>query len=110
MDVVDKLCTKIAFIDEGKIIKVGNKEDFRKLLSKSVKISIGISKNKHELQQELEQQDFVINVNNKENGLYIELLNSKYYNKLFPIFGKYVITKIQEKDLSVEDIFIKMYE
>jgi len=110
MDVVDKLCTKIAFIDEGKIIKVGNKEDFRKLLSKSVKIFIGISKNKHELQQELEQQDFVINVNNKENGLYIELLNSKYYNKLFPIFGKYVITKIQEKDLSVEDIFIKMYE
>lgn len=110
MDVVEKLCTKIAFINNGKILKIGSKVELSKILHKSLKIFIGVNKNKHELQQELEQQDFVINVKNKENGLSIELLNRKYYNKLFPLFEKYVITKIQEKDTSVEDLFLKMYE
>ncbi len=110
MELVEKLCTKIAFINHGKILKIGSKEELRKLLHKRVKIFIGINKNKQELQQELQQQDFIINVNNEENGLNIELLNSNYYNKLFPIFGKYKITKIQESDISVEDLFLKIYE
>ncbi len=110
MDVVEKLCTRIAFINHGKIIKIGSKEELRKLLHKRVKIFIGISKNKHELQQELQQQDFIININKEEDGLIIELLNSEYYSKLLPILSKYKITKIQELDLSVEDLFLKIFE
>jgi ABC-2 type transport system ATP-binding protein len=108
MDVVDKLCTKIAFINNGKIIKYGSKEELRKLMQKRIKIFIGIDDNKIELMKELEQQDFITNINNEADGLHIELLKRDYYNKLFPIFLKYKITKIQEIDISVEDLFLKL--
>ncbi|MFX1363419.1 MAG: ABC transporter ATP-binding protein [Promethearchaeota archaeon] len=110
MDVVEKLCTKIAFINHGKIIKIGSKEELSKLLHKRVKVFIGIDKNKQELQKELQQQNFITNVNDEENGLNIELSNSEDYSKLFPILTKYKITKIKELDLSVEDLFLKTFE
>ncbi len=108
MDVVDKLCTKIAFINKGKIIKLGSKEEIRKLMQKRVKIFIGIKENKIKLKQELEQQDFITTINSEEMGITIELLKRNYYNQLFPIFEKYKITKIQEIELSVEDLFLKI--
>ncbi|KKK70052.1 hypothetical protein LCGC14_2927860 [marine sediment metagenome] len=108
MDVVDKLCTKIAFIDKGKIIKLGSKEEISKVLQKKVKIFIGIDENKEKLKLELEQQNFIANVSNDQNGLKIELLKRDFYNNLFPIFGKYKIKKIKEIDLSIEDLFLKI--
>ena len=108
MDVVDKLCTKIAFINKGKIIKLGSKEEIRKLMQKRVKIFIGIKENKIKLKQELEQQDFITTINSEEMGITIELLKRNYYNQLFPIFEKFKITKIQEIELSVEDLFLKI--
>ena len=108
LEVVDKLCTRIAFINNGKIIKIGRKEELRKLLQKRVKIFIGIKENKSKLKQELEQQDFITDISDEETGLKIELLNSNYYNKLFPIFEKYKIIKIQEIELSIEDLFLNI--
>jgi len=110
MDIVEKLCTRIAFIKNGKIIKAGSKEELRKLLQKRVRIFIGINENKIKLKQELEQQDYISYISNEETGLKIELLNRNYYNKLFPIFGKYKITKIQEIELSIEDLFLKIVD
>ena len=108
MDVVDKLCTKIAFINHGKIIKYGSKDELRKLLQKQIKIFIRIDDNKLKLKQELEQQDFITNISIEENGLTIELLERNYFGQLFTIFGKYKITKIQEIELSIEDLFLKI--
>ena len=108
MDIVDKLCTKIAFINDGKIVKEGSKEELRKLLKKRVMIFIGIKEDKNKLEKELEQQDFITHISIEETGLIIELLNSDYYNRLFPIFGKYKIIKIQERELSIEDLFLNI--
>ena len=108
MDIVDKLCTKIAFINKGKIVKEGSKEELRKLLKKRVMIFIGIKEDKNKLEKELEQQDFITHISIEETGLIIELLNSDYYNRLFPIFGKYKIIKIQERELSIEDLFLNI--
>ena len=108
MDIIDKLCTKIAFINKGKIIKIGSKEGLRKLLQKRIKIFIGIDDNISKLKQELEQQDFIASISNETGGLNIELLKRDFYNKLFPFFGKYKITKMQELDLSVKDLFLKL--
>ena len=55
-----------------------------------------------------EQQNFIANINIEETGLKIELLDRNYYSKLFPILGKYKITKIQEIELSIEDLFLKI--
>ncbi|GAG69143.1 unnamed protein product, partial [marine sediment metagenome] len=108
MEVVDKLCRKIAFINNGKIIKIGSKEELRETMQKGVRIFIGINENKSRLEQELIQQDFISNITIEETGLTIELLKRSYYNKLYPIFSKYKITKIQEIELSVEDLFLKI--
>ncbi|MBA7539269.1 Vitamin B12 import ATP-binding protein BtuD [subsurface metagenome] len=108
MEVVDKLCRKIAFINNGKIIKLGSKEELREAMQKRVRIFIGIDENKSRLEQELIQQDFISNITIEETGLTIELLKRSYYNKLYPIFSKYKITKIQEIELSVEDLFLKI--
>lgn len=110
MEVVDKLCRKIAFINNGKIIKVGNKEELREVMQKRVRIFIGIDENKSKLKQELEQQNFITGVGNKSNGLDIELSNRDFYNKLFPILEKYKILKIQEIEFSVEDLFLKIVD
>ncbi|MFX0001877.1 MAG: ABC transporter ATP-binding protein [Candidatus Hodarchaeota archaeon] len=108
MDVVEKLCDRIAFLNYGKIIKLGTKEELRELLQKGVNVFIGIVENKRDLQQELEQQNFITDITNEKKGLIIELLERDYYIKLFPIFSKYRITKIQELEMSVEDLFLKI--
>ena len=110
MDIVDKLCTKIAFINNGKIIKLGSKEEIRKLLQNRVTIFIGITENKSKLKEELERQRFIKGIIDKPKGFNIELLNREFYNELFPIFEKYKILKIQELDLSVEDLFLKIVD
>jgi ABC-2 type transport system ATP-binding protein len=108
MDVVEKLCSKIAFINKGKIIRIGNKDELRNLLQNRVNIFIEIDENKNNLKEELEQQNFVINVSNELNGLNIEISRRDSYYKLFPIFTNYKITKVQEIDLSIEDMFLKI--
>jgi len=108
MDVVEKLCTRIAFINNGKIVKMGSKEELSKLLQKRVRIFIGITENKNKLKQELEQQDFITNITNEETGLKIEILRREDYNMLFPIFSNYKIIKIQELELSIEDLFLNL--
>lgn len=108
MNIIDKLCSTLAFINNGKIVKFGSKDELRKFLQKGIKIFIGIDDNKIKLKQELEQQDFITNISNEAGGLNIELVKRDFYNKLFPIFGKYKITKMQEIDLSIEDLFLKL--
>ena len=108
MDVIEKLCNRIAFINLSKIIKMGSKDEISKLLQKRIRIFIGIIENKKKLRYDLEQEDFITSVIDKENGLEIELLERNNYNRLFSIFQKYEIIKIQEIDLSVEDLFLEL--
>ena len=110
MDIVEKLCTNIAFIDNGKIIKIGSKEEIRNILQKRVKIFIGIDENRSKLKKELEHQGFITTLSIEENGLNIELLKRNFYNKLFPIIEKYKITKIQVIELSIEDLFLEIVD
>ncbi|KKL78534.1 hypothetical protein LCGC14_2023880 [marine sediment metagenome] len=101
MDIIDKLCKRIAFINNGKIIKVGSKEELRRLFQKRVRIFIGINENKNQLKNELGQYDFIKYISNEETGLKIEIVNRIDYNKLFPIFSKY---KILNKKSKKEDV------
>jgi ABC-2 type transport system ATP-binding protein len=110
MDVIEKLCTKIAFINNSKIIKMGSKEELSNLLQQKIRLFIGISENKKKLKQDLEKEDFITHISDKETGLEIELLERDNYSKLFPIFQKHKIRKIQEIDYSVEDLFLKIVD
>jgi len=69
MSVVEKLCDRIAFINEGKILKIGTQEEIKSLAESEMKIEISLNHRKQELVTELNGQDFIN---------YIMNLNERY--------------------------------
>ncbi len=108
MGVVDKLCNRIAFLNKGEIIKIGTKEDIVNAMQKEIVIEIKITESVTQLKKELNQQEYIKNITDNENGIFIKLKNREYYNKLFFILSKYKIRSIKEQELSLEDLFIKL--
>jgi len=108
MGVVEKLCDRIAFIDEGNIIKVGTKNEIEKLMHTEIKVELEILENKNQLKSELLQQDFIKEIIDTKNGLISILKSRNNYNNLLFIMGKYQVLKIKEQELSLEDLFLKI--
>lgn len=109
MNVIDKLCNRIAFIDKGEILKVGNKEDLKKFAQFEVKIIIEIDDKKNQLKQELSKEDFISEIIDSNNSLIITLNDRKYYTQLFLILSKYrSVKKIREQEPSLENLFLKI--
>ena len=108
MNVVEKLCNRIAFINHGKILKIGDKHDLKKLEQGGIEIEIAIESNKDRLMSELKSQEFIDEILSNKNKLNFILNNRKKYYKLFSILSKYKILKILEKELSLEDLFINL--
>jgi len=108
MNVVEKLCDRVAFINNGNILKVGNKTDFKNFMEKGIKIDIGIYQKKDKLKLELDQQDFIIKTKVIENGLIIYLKERKHYKDLFSILNKYLVYKLREEEMSLEQLFLKI--
>ena len=108
MGIVEKLCNRIAFINNGKILKIGTKEDIQKFIQLEIKIQIKISTDKKQLKLNLEQQDFIKETIDYNNGLVLILKNREKYTELFKILAKYKIQMIKELDMSLEDLFLKL--
>lgn len=108
MNVVDKLCDRIAFIDKGKILHVGTQQELKKLIESEIKINIRIENNQHQLINELNTQNFIIKTEQLNNNIKIILLEDKYYKDLFLILSKYDVKYIQEQDMSLDDLFVKI--
>jgi len=108
MGVVEKLCNRIAFINKGKIIKIGTKEDISKFVQSEIKIKIKLINNKKELGKVLEDQNYISYVKENGKGFEITLSQRKSYSKLLSILSKYEIQMINEHELSLEDIFLNL--
>ena len=108
LNVVEKLCDRIAFINKGKILRVGTKDEIKEIITKEIKITVGIKENRNQLKSELNQQHFIDNITNINGDLTIFLKNSDFYKDLLLILGKYDIQKIREHELSLEDLFLKL--
>ena len=109
MNVIDKLCNRIAFINKGEILKVGTKEDLKKFGQFEVKIIIEIDNKKNQLKQELAKEDFIGEIIDLNNSLIITLNDRKHYTELFLILSKYhSIKKIREQEPSLENLFLKI--
>ncbi len=106
MGIVDKLCDHIAFINKGKILKVGKKQEILKLLEESeIQIETRVGKNVEQLLLELKDLDYVRNVEKNSKGLKINIKNRDYYNDLISVLTKYRILSIKEVKLSIVDVF-----
>ena len=109
MSVVEKLCDRIAFINEGKILKIGTQEEIKSLAESEMKIEISLSHRKQELVTELNGQDFINYITEPRKGwILVSLKGRAYYKKFLKILSQYDILKIKEIEPSLEDIFMKI--
>jgi len=108
MNIVDKICNRIAFIKDGRILKIGNKEKLKQLQQKGIKISLKVDKLKSNLKRDLEQQEYIEQINESESGLNLILKSWRNYQDLFSILKEYPITNFQESKISIEDLFLKI--
>jgi len=108
MSVVERLCDRIAFINQGKILRIGTKEDVKKLGQAEIKIEVTILENKNLLKNELINQNFIKNIDDTKRGFIIYLNSRNNYKDLLLILGKYNVIKVKELDISLEDLFLKL--
>ena len=67
-----------------------------------------IDENKNDLISRLNQIDYISNLSEDKEGLVISLKNRKHYKDLLKILSDYEISKINELELSLEDLFLKL--
>lgn len=108
MNVVEKLCNRIAFINEGKIVKIGNKNELKKLKQSEIKVELELNENNGQLKYELTQQEFINEIIETDFGFIISLKEREYYKDLFSILRKYTILRVKERETSIEDLFLKI--
>jgi len=108
MSVVEKLCDRVAFIDKGKILKVGTKDDIKRMMQKEIKIEVAINGSKNQLKAELNRREFVEEITSINGGFTVCLKKRDYYKDLLLVLGKYNILKVREQELSLEDLFLKI--
>ncbi|MHA1757626.1 MAG: ABC transporter ATP-binding protein [Promethearchaeota archaeon] len=108
MFVVEKLADKIAFINNGEIIRVGTNRELKDAISSNVPIEVYIKQEKKELKKELKKENFVLNIIENKNKLIISINNRRFYQNFLKIACKYPILKINEPDTALEDVFKKI--
>jgi len=109
MNVVESICTKIAFLKQGNVIKIDTKANFIKFLQKEIKILIKIGLDKIiELTDELSTINYVSNIEHKKDIVCFNIQDRNCYPKILGILQKYPIKQIKELETSLDDIFIKL--
>jgi len=110
LSVVEKLCDRIAFINEGKILKIGTQDEIKDLAEFGIKIEISLNSKKKDLISELNNQSYITEINEeRKNEIIIRLKERIYYKDLLNLLRNYEIMKIKEVETSLEDLFIRSY-
>lgn len=106
--IIEKLCDRIAFIDKGEILKIGSKEDIKKMEHTEIRIEIEVSQNINKLTSELNQQSFVNEIIETKNGFIVSIKERDNYNDILAILRNYRVLKIKEQDFNLEDLFFRL--
>jgi len=110
MSVVEKLCDRVAFINKGNIIKIGSKSELKRITQSEIKVSLEIREKKLELKKVLTQQNFTKEVFENNKGLDIILKRREDHTNLFRLLGNYKILRINEPELSLEEVFLRLID
>jgi len=110
MHIVEQLCERIAFLNNGKVIKIDTQENYKKLISEFIRISFDIFEKdkKTELEKELNSLNYVKNISKRKDGFLITISDNKYYPDLLTNLGKYPIQRVQEIEPSLDDVFVEL--
>ena len=113
LNVLEKVCNKFAFIKDGSIILEGSKKELNNFFQQEIQINIVVDKNS-QLRKSLEQEKFINNVkaiideNKNIQEITVWLKERKNYKDLFSILKDHNVIKIYEKELHIEDLFLKI--
>ncbi len=108
LSVVDKLCDRIAFINSGKILKIGTQAELKKLTDKGIRIEISVVDRVNDLISELSKQNFITEINKTQmNPIDIILKERDSYKDLFKVLSNYSVQKITEKEYTLEELFVR---
>jgi ABC-2 type transport system ATP-binding protein len=110
MSVVEKLCDRVAFINVGEILKIGTTNEVKNLTQQQIKINIEIKENKNQLKDQLDQQEFIISVDADDQGLIAVLKQRDYYYDLLQILSKFKVLRVNEPEISLEELFLKLID
>ena len=108
MRVVEKLCDRVAFINKGKIIKIGTQEEVKKLSQTEIIVDVEIQQKSDQLKFELKNKEFVGEIFDLSHGIAVSIKSRDNYKDLLSVLSKYHILKVKERDLSLEDLFLKL--
>ncbi len=108
MSVVEKLCHRVAFIDKGNILKIGTKREIKELIKSQIKVNIEIKEEVEQLKNELKVQNFIESVRIVDTGLIAILKQRDDYNKLLQLLSHYQIIRINEPEISLEELFLNL--
>lgn len=109
MGVVEELCDRIAFINQGEIVKVGSREDIKKFEKSKINLQLKFYQNLNgEILEDLRSLDYLSNIQKVNNEINVKLKERKHYQDLLKVISNYPISQIEEKKLKLEDLFIKI--
>lgn len=108
MNVIEKLCDRIAFINNGKIIKLGTQSEIQNAMQSEIKIKVEFLGDKAKLIKDLDKCDYIKEYSEEKRGIVISIKNRDNYNDLLLTLKNHKISKIKEQDLSLEELFLKL--
>lgn len=108
MDVVQKLCNRIAFLKEGKILKVDTHENFKKMIYDKIMIQLEVSKDENLLIDSLNRLDYIEDITQKKDKINFFIKNETDYPELLNFLKDFPIIHINEIEPSLDDVFIKL--
>lgn len=109
MNVVQKVCDRIAFINRGQILNVDTPANLQQLISAGQKVVVKVKEKQEELAEELESVEWITEITRKVGLLKINMESNEQYPALFRILQNYPVVEIEEQKPALEDIFLKFY-
>jgi len=111
MDEAEKLCSRIAFIDRGRLIALDTMENLRKLIPAGDLIEIGVERVDEQVLKAIRENSLVSAVSVLESKLTISATNgSSLLPSLFALFERFSlpVSSISIRTPSLEDVFIHL--
>ena len=108
MNVVEKVCDRIAFLKQGTILKIDTQDNYIKYLYKNKKYMISISEKKNELIDLLKNKEFVTDIEQEKDKILFSMQDGSFLNEIFNILKDFQIKGFTEIEPELDDIFLKL--